>query len=248
MKHLFLSKWILGILFLIASSFFLFRFNSTQPKIVVIVDDLGSDLDVENKMRDLGNLVTWSIIPQRKYTAYYSKLASEFNAEVMMHLPMAYLKQKKPIDKNYYVSDEMTDDEIKSLLDRDLASVPNIVGVNNHKGSAATADLRVMRVVLKYLSDRKLFFLNSKTSSSNTVKIIAKDLGITTLSRDVFIDHDPDNQSVEQQMDLLANIARKNKLAIGIAHVRENSAEIIKRKLIEFKEKGFLICTVSQIL
>ena len=42
-----------------------------------------------------------------------------------------------------------SDAEIVRMLDADLATVPGAVGVNNHMGSAATADPRVMRVVAR---------------------------------------------------------------------------------------------------
>ena len=47
-------------------------------------------------------------------------------------------------------------------LERDLDSVPGAVGVNNHMGSAATADPRLMRVVARVLARRGLFFVDSR--------------------------------------------------------------------------------------
>jgi len=45
-----------------------------------------------------------------------------------------------------------------------LARVPGAIGINNHQGSKATADPRVLRDVLLVVKEKGLFFLDSRTT------------------------------------------------------------------------------------
>ena len=55
----------------------------------------------------------------------------------------------------------LDDEEIRRRVRRALRNVPHARGVNNHMGSKATANERVMRLVLSELKDRNLLFLDS---------------------------------------------------------------------------------------
>ena len=71
-----------------------------------------------------------------------------------------------------------SDAEIVRILEEDLDSVPGAVGVNNHMGSAATADPRVMRAVAGVLSDRGLFFLDSRTTDATVAERVAEEASV----------------------------------------------------------------------
>ena len=50
----------------------------------------------------------------------------------------------------------MSDEAIRYMLKESLEQIPQAVGINNHQGSRATTDARVMRVVMNELSHRGL--------------------------------------------------------------------------------------------
>ena len=62
------------------------------------------------------------------------------------------------------ITTTMSDNEIRSEVEAAIAAVPGAIGVNNHMGSKATADSRVMQTVLGAVWDAGLIFLDSRTT------------------------------------------------------------------------------------
>ena len=58
-------------------------------------------------------------------------------------------------------------------VEADIAAVPLATGVNNHEGSRATADDRVMRDVAAVLAQRHLFFIDSRTIASTVADTLS---------------------------------------------------------------------------
>ena len=58
-----------------------------------------------------------------------------------------------------------------------IGQVPGAIGLNNHQGSLATADRRVVRAVLSVVRERGLFFLDSRTSAASVAAEEARDAG-----------------------------------------------------------------------
>src|SRR5690606_41144538 len=57
------------------------------------------------------------------------------------------------------------------------SDLPHVSGVNNHMGSKATADPRVVSDVLRAVKEAGLFFLDSRTTADSVVAQVARELG-----------------------------------------------------------------------
>lgn len=55
---------------------------------------------------------------------------------------------------------------VAKLVNQLLETVPGAVGVNNHQGSEATADPRLMRELMPVLRDHRLFYIDSRTTTN----------------------------------------------------------------------------------
>ncbi|EEY11061.1 hypothetical protein COI_0248 [Mannheimia haemolytica serotype A2 str. OVINE] len=55
-------------------------------------------------------------------------------------------------------------------------------------GSGATSDSATMQHLMKVLKENTLFFLDSKTIGSSVAAKTARQFGINTLERDIFLD------------------------------------------------------------
>jgi hypothetical protein len=95
--------------------------------------------------------------------------------------------------------------EVEQVIDSDLASVPQAAGVNNHMGSRATADPRLMAMVMKSLAARRLFFIDSRTTASSVAYDAARREGLPAFYRSVFLD---DTQSVPYTLGQLREFRR----------------------------------------
>jgi polysaccharide deacetylase 2 family uncharacterized protein YibQ len=115
-------------------------------------------------------------------------------------------------------------------------------------GSAATADPRVMRAVVRVLADRGLFFLDSRTSESTVARRIADEASLPAVSRRVFLDAVPSAPAIERAFrDLLAK-AKKDGEALAIGHPHPETLAVLERELPRLAQGGIRLVPVSSLV
>jgi polysaccharide deacetylase 2 family uncharacterized protein YibQ len=168
--------------------------------------------------------------------------AASLHFPVMLHLPMEPLDMahNDPGPTGLYL--KMTDQELKSQFDKNVASVPNIVGINNHMGSAFTENEPRMTLVMEWVKQRDLYFLDSRTTGKSVVCKAARKAGVPCLANETFLDNQDDVKSIEAQLDSVIALALKHGRTIAIGHYRRKYlAEALADKLPEFESKGVQI-------
>lgn len=206
------------------------------PRLAIIIDDCGQWEATERAFIALPVPLTLSVLP---HVRYGSEIASEAQAAgkgVMLHLPMEPESGANPGPGN--ISTAMDDNAIASQVRDDLASVPLAGGVNNHEGSAAAADQRVMHDVVAVLADQKRFFIDSRTSAATVAQREAEAAGIPTARRDVFLDNAADVAATEAQLRRAAEIARAKGSAIAIGHPRPTTLQAVRSLLPQLQHEG----------
>jgi uncharacterized protein len=101
-----------------------------------------------------------------------------------------------------------------------LAELPQARGVNNHEGSLATQDARVMGDIADVLAQGGRFFIDSRTSSSSVGEAVARGRGVPSASRSVFLDNVDNESAIEVKLLEAIADARSNGSAIAIGHPR----------------------------
>jgi polysaccharide deacetylase 2 family uncharacterized protein YibQ len=190
---------------------------SPRPCIAIVIDDYGYSRDATaEEFLSSGMRLTVSVIPELPFTAWAIRRAAETGKEAMLHLPMeaeTFTSDVAP------VLTSMTDAEIEALVEKYIAETPGVIGVNNHLGSVATQNARAMAAVMGVLQRRRLFFLDSLTSSKSVAYTAAKSLGVKAARNDLFVDADTEDPSVVgARLDRLLEIAAARGHAIGIGH------------------------------
>lgn len=163
--------------------------EKSPKQVSIIIDDLGNGLKGTDKIFSIKAPLTVAIMPLLRTSKEDAIRAKKAGFEVILHLPMEFHHGKKEWLGPGAVTIQMSTEEIKRQIRADLDSVPYAKGINNHMGSKATADERVMRAVLEVVKERHLFFVDSATSSDSKVTTIAKEMGIPVAKRDVFLDN-----------------------------------------------------------
>jgi hypothetical protein len=168
--------------------------------------------------------------------------------EVMLHLPMEPhgFPQVRP-GPGVLVRGQ-TEEEIAAIFSRDLASVPGAVGVNNHMGSAATEDPRLMRAVLREVADRGLFFLDSRTTNATVAASLARELGVPAASRQVFLDRVATEAAVRSALEDLVARARREGSAVAVAHPYPVTLAVLEEELPKLAGKGVKVVRVSELV
>jgi len=184
----------------------------------IIIDDLGEKLEKAQQLLALPYALTFSILPHLPASAESAREARRAGREVMLHLPMEPLPSSHAPPGPTDIRVGMNRLEIEHVIESDLASVPQAAGVNNHMGSRATADPRLMAAVMKSLAGRHLFFIDSRTTASSVAFDAARRQGLPAFYRSVFLD---DTQSVAYTMGLLRQFRRvleEQGAALAIGH------------------------------
>ena len=139
--------------------------------------------------------------------------------------------------------------EVWNLLDSNFSSTLNPPGLNNHMGSAITADLQLMNIIMEYMSQNNKFFLDSKTTTNSVAHVAAQNQKVAFTERDVFLDHDRSSVAIWNSLLLGLETAKSNGSAILIGHcsVPELATALFKIYP-EIKKNGFQIITLRDSL
>lgn len=169
--------------------------------------------------------------------------------EVMLHLPMEAMGYPDVDPGQAAVMVGMGSDEIAALLDKALDSLPNVRGINNHQGSAATADQATMDRLMAALRERDLFFLDSLTTASSVAYQTAVAVGLPAARNRIFLDDDHENPTaIRERLDRLVRSAKATGAAIGIGHPNPATLQVLKQELPRLAAEGVCFVTISELL
>jgi uncharacterized protein len=220
--------------------------NPSGAKLALIIDDCGQWVDIERGYIALPVPLTLSVLPHVHAAAEIAQEAHDAGKGVMLHLPMEPLSGVYPGPGE--VKTSMTDAQIVAQVQDDLAQVPLAQGVNNHEGSKASADPRVMHDVMQVLTQHgDLFFIDSRTNAASVGAQIASGAGIPTASRDVFLDNKEDVAYTEGQLREAATIAQRTGSAIAIGHPRATTLEAVRDMIPELQAQGITFVLVGSL-
>jgi len=220
--------------------------TSGHPKIAFVIDDIGGHDKLKTQLAALGSKVTYAILPLLPYSRYFGHLSEKTHVDVILHLPLDTVQDMIP-GPGLIVS-TMSDEDILELLGRDLDSVPNHIGANNHMGSRGTTDRRVMKLILSEFKRRNLFFLDSYTTLDSVVREVGHEVGVPVITRGVFLDNVDARPQILGQLQRVKAIARKKGNAIAIGHYRKLTLEILAEEIPQLEQEGFEITTLREIL
>lgn len=219
-----------------------------EPRIAILIDDLGNDRAALERIASWREPVAGAVLPGLPGSVAAARSLSESGKEVLLHLPMEPEGYPRVRPGPGVVLRSQSDDEIAALLDRDLSTVPGAVGINNHMGSAATADPRVMRVVASVLKRRGLFFVDSRTTGSTVARDAAEAAGVPSASRRVFLDDVATDAAVERSLDDLVRRATEEGGALAIGHPHPATLAVLERELPRLKERGVRLVRVRDLV
>ncbi len=153
--------------------------------LAVVSDDVGNADGSLERLEQLSGPLAIAVLPGSPKAREAAALAKRKGWDLLVHLPMAGVRG--PYEPGTISSGD-DDATIARRVAEAISAVPGATGLNNHQGSLATADRRVLRAVLSVVRDHGLFFLDSRTSPSSVAADEARRLGLATIPRDVFLD------------------------------------------------------------
>lgn len=216
------------------------------PVVAVVIDDMGISQKRTADIISLQAPLTASFLTYGKELDNQVKKAGEAGLEIMVHTPM------EPHSKADLAPDTLTTrmdtEEIKSGLKIMLDKFHNVKGINNHMGSKLTEDFERMNAVMEVLSERDLFFLDSKTTAFSVAKKAAKQNLVSYATRHVFLDNENKADYILKQLAIAERIARRNGYAVAIGHPKTGTYQALKQWLPTLEEKKIKLVPMSEIV
>lgn len=202
-----------------------------QKKVAFVIDDFGNNMRGTKEMLDLPAPLTIAVMPFLPTTKRDAKWAHEKHHDVFVHLPMEPVRGKKSWMGPGAIMTSMSDDEIRKRVHAAIDDVPHAIGVNNHMGSKATADPRVMRIVLQVCQERGMIYLDSKTTHKSVVGKLAKEMGVPYIENQMFLDDSHTKAHIIKQMKRLCQRLDDHNVLVAIGHVGppgKNTASVLR--------------------
>ncbi len=220
----------------------------SKGRLAIIIDDMGANLADARNLSSIGVPLTFAIIPGLRNSREVAAYAVSNNIPVMIHMPMQSKGwPERRLEANGLLV-SMDDTALRKQIELYLRDIPRAVGANNHMGSEFTEDNERMRVVLSMLKGRGLFFVDSVTSSRSVAYSLARQMGVRTAKRNVFLDNEQNREYILGQLNQAVRVARANGSVIAICHPHPATIKALAEALPTLKQQGITLVTVSQLV
>lgn len=219
-----------------------------RPAIAIIIDDLGYTPVRDLRAMRLPGRLTLSFLPHGPHSKRLAALAHRQGKEIMLHLPMEAVGGRTLGPGALTL--RMTEPQFKASVKASLASIPHVRGVNNHMGSLLTRHPGHMAWLMETLLEAGgLYFVDSRTTSATVAATIAREYGLPAVSRDVFIDTEPNDAAyAAEQFGRLLKIAREQGLAAAIAHPYPQTLALLEERLPLLEAEGVRLVSIGELL
>lgn len=219
---------------------------SSRGTIAIIIDDFGYRNDsVSEKFLQLDAALTYAVIPGHEHSRSFSSKAKQKGYEVIIHMPMESRFKTKG-EREYILETNMTSAELELRINTVLSHLPEAIGMNNHQGSKASEDKRLMGILASILKQNGKYFIDSRTTTETVAEMTMRNNGVPTNRRHVFLDNQDDVDMIKIQLEELIQKAETMGLAVGIGHAKANTLSVLEEIIPKLKADGFDLVFASE--
>lgn len=220
-------------------------------KIALVIDDCGGYAAGVKAMMDLPFPVTFAVMPFEEFARKQAEQALAKGHEVIAHLSFEAYQANPSWYGKYYITTSTSASEISRLVQETFRILPMAKGMNNHMGSRATGDNRVMRQVLMELSNLNRYYLDSRTAINSPAPQLVSKMSLPLIERDIFLDEQLNQGWIHSQLRKLVEQARSRGQAVGIGHVGPGGpllARILREEIPAYQKQGCQFVYLSELV
>jgi hypothetical protein len=215
--------------------------------LAVIIDDAGYSLDDLQPFLDIPGTFTIAVLPNLPHSSEVARRVIAAGKDLILHCPMEPSGGENP-GPGALLTDQSSG-TIEGLLAAAFASVPGAIGMNNHMGSRATADVALMTAALGYLKREGGFFIDSRTTADSVAPAVARRMGVPFAERDVFIDVDTSREQILESFDKGVSRAAGSGTAVLIGHVQNKGvADILRANQGSLAAQGVRLAPLRDVI
>jgi len=219
-----------------------------QPRIAIIIDDLGYELAAGLRAINLPGPVAFAVLPSTPRGPALAEQANRQGKEILLHLPLQSVAYSGPAEPGSIVLDMSRGQFAKSFA-RSFASVPHAIGVNNHRGSLLTRHPGHMGWLMEEIRARdSLIFVDSYTTHQSVALQLAKETGVPAARRDVFLDNERSAAAIAKEFTRLKRLAINNGLAVAIGHPYPETLTLLEEQIPRLAADGIELISISKLV
>ncbi|MCM3079465.1 divergent polysaccharide deacetylase family protein [Brevibacillus invocatus] len=219
-------------------------------QVAFVIDDFGNNMKGTEDILSMPVPLTIAVMPFLPSTQKDAELAHKNGHDVIVHMPMEPIKGKASWLGPGAITSDLTDEEIRSRVNKAIDDVPHAIGMNNHMGSKVTADERIMRIVMSVLKERGLFYLDSKTNYKSVAGKMAEELGVPHIDNEMFLDDSHTTEHITKQMEKVCARLGQGPSCIVIGHVGpagKKTASILRQYIPRIQKEAEFV-TISKMV
>ncbi len=219
-----------------------------KGKISIIIDDVGYDERLALMFARLNIPLVFSCLPYAPHTGKIANKLHEMGYTVMLHMPC------EPIQHPFHglgpgaLFVDASEEEITKRLEKAYKNVPFAEGLNVHQGSQFSQSADKMDVMMRFLKQKSLFFVDSMTTPHSIGYLEAEDEGIPFAKRDVFLDNVKDVSYIKKQLNNALYTARKKGRVVAIAHCNKITYKALRESIGDLNESNIRIVDIKRNL
>ena len=223
------------------------EFGGIRGVLYLILDDAGNNIEPLPAFLEFPGPLAVAVLPNLPFSVESAARTAAAGQEIMLHLPMEPVGTADPGPGA--LTEDLSDSDVLRILGENLASVPGAIGVNNHMGSRATSDERLMELVLADIRRRELFFVDSRTTVSTVASGIAANLHTQFAERDVFLDNDRSRDAILAAISGALKLAHSQDEVVMIGHATvAELAEVLNEIYPIVVERGYQFGRISDVV
>jgi polysaccharide deacetylase 2 family uncharacterized protein YibQ len=219
-----------------------------RGRLAILLDDAGQNTDLLARATQLHEAVGVAVLPFLPSSAEVAAEMHRAGHEIWLHLPMEPEGYPGNDPGPGAVFVEMSDREIRETVHAAINNVPHVVGVNNHMGSRATADLRTMTWVMQELAARGMAFIDSRTTIRTVAEDAARSQGVKVARRHVFLDNERSAAAIRRQLDEAVYRSRLDGYAIAIGHLDPVTVGVLEEEIHKLSKRSVDIVRPSVLV
>ena len=218
------------------------------PRIAIIIDDLGYHVAAGQRAVNLPGPVACAVLPHTPRAAELAEAAFARGKDVLLHLPLQSVRDAGGSEPGAIMLD-MDRAEFRRSFAASFTSVPHAVGVSNHRGSLLTQHPGHMSWLMEEIQAQgNLFFVDSYTTHRSIALDLARESGVPSVKRDVFLDPDRAPETLQREFLRLKELSRQHGMAVGIGHPYPSTLEFLEAELPKLEQEGYELVGISQYI
>ena len=219
-----------------------------EPRIAIIIDDLGYHFANGKRAIELPGPVSFSFLPGGPRARDLAEHAHARGKDILLHLPLqAHRDDARSEPAEIHI--DMSRARVERAVATALAAVPYVIGINSHRGSLLTRHPGHMQWLMEAIrAHDDLFFIDSYTHHDSVALQIARENGVPAVKRDVFLDPDPSPATVAREFERMKMLARERGQVIAIGHPHPATLELLERELPLLAGEGFELVSVRELM